>query len=542
MLKRITASVLIIFLFTLVFPLFPQTAWAGSLDDIYDTINSEYPEEIEILKDNGASESDIEKFIAAVESELKKNESLTDANIEEAMADAMLTLFLSGEHDSVFDAVFTGWNLSISTLMDAYSNGGTDDVLDLLPQSFLTIGELVKDMLLDTSDDSNSGSGSGGGGGGGSDKDESTVADSAAIANQIKEGGKEVSLNIAKGTDSLQIKAADLAKIINAGMSLKISCYENEVTLAIPAEVLTGFSKGDLQISAAKLTATEAEGITGELAAGVKRVCGIFEFTLKNTGAASSEVNFIKPVSLVFSYGESFLTNAEENNLTVYRYNEETKKWDSVDGTIDKLTKTVVCPVNHFSKYTVMTRTIKTFADIAGHWAQNEIEFLANLEIVSGVSETAFEPNRPVTRAEFAALLVNALEIPQKEVGGTFSDVPQEAWYASSVYRACSAGLASGVDKSSFSPKQNISRQEMAAMVVNALAYKDKLNNLPDDDVSISSFSDYHQISSWAEKSMMTAIKSQVITGRSEKILAPRAVTTRAEAAVIIKRLLSIVE
>ncbi|MEL7564774.1 MAG: S-layer homology domain-containing protein [Dehalobacterium sp.] len=543
--RKFVVSLLTVFLFSLLISLFSYTAQAGSLDDIYDIISSDpdYAGEIEKLNAHGASESDIRKFISAVETELKKKDTLTNENIKEAMADAILNLFISGNHEKVFDAVIVGWDLSVDRLLKA---GSTNEVLKLLPQSFLAIGELVKEKLLETPDNTGPGSGGSGGGGGGggssSDKDESTVADSTEIANQIKAGTGEISLKIAKGTGSLQVKAADLAKIINAGMALKISCYENEATLAIPIEVLKGLSKGDLQISVTKLTASEAEGITGKLAAGVKRVGGIFEFSLKNTTTDSSEVNFNKPISLIFSYGESFLTNAEENNLAVYRYNEDNKTWDNVGGTIDQSTKTIICPVNHFSKYTVMTRPTKTFADIAGHWAQSEIEFLATLKILSGVSETSFEPNRPVTRAEFATLLVNALEIPSKEVSGTFSDVPQEAWYASSVYRACSAGLASGLNENSFGPQQNISRQEMAAMVVNALAYKDKLDNLPNAEVNISSFSDYHEISSWAEKSMMTALKSQVITGRSEKILAPRAVTTRAEAAVIIKRLLSIIE
>lgn len=541
MLKKFVVSVLTVFLFFLLIPLFSYTAQAGSLDDIYDIISSDpdYAGEIETLKANGASESDIRKFISAVETELKKKDTLTNDNIKEAMANAILNLFISGKHEKVFDAVIAGWDLSVDRLLQA---GSTNEVLKLLPQSFLAIGELVKEKLLETPDNTGPGSGGGGGGGSGSAENPSTIADSAEIARQIKAAAGEVSLKMAPETASLQIKVADLKKIIDAGMSLKVSCYGNEVALEIPLEVLNSFSNGDLEIGVEKLTAAKAEEITGRPADGEKRVSGIFEFTLKNTTSASLGESFAKPVSLAFFYGDSFVTDSEEENLLVYRYNEESKKWEPVGGIVDRENKTIICSVSHFSKYAVMTRPVKTFADISAHWARSEIEFLANIGIINGVSESAFAPNRPVTRAEFAALLVNALAIPPKESRGVFSDVPEDAWYADSIYRAWGAGLASGVDEKSFHPKQNISRQEMAVMVANALAYKDKLNALPGDSVDISSFSDYQEIAAWAEKSMITALKSQVITGRSEKLLAPRAVTTRAEAAVMIKRLLSLVE
>ncbi|ATW25949.1 hypothetical protein DCMF_15245 [Candidatus Formimonas warabiya] len=538
--KRITVTVLMVFLFSLIVPLCPVPAWAGSLDDIYDTISSQYPEELQRMKDNGASESDIRRFISAVESELKENNRLTEENIEDAMADAILNLFLSGDHDNVFEAVFTGWNLSISTLMDAYSNGGTDEVLDLLPQSFLAIGRLVKDKILNASDEP--GGGGGGGGGGGSAKESSSVADSAEIARQIKAGAKEVSLKMADGSGALQIKAADLTKIIGAGMSLNISCYGTEVSLTIPPEVLSGFSGKDLQAAAAKLTAQEAETVTGKLAAGMKRVSGIFELSLKNSSSVSSGPDFAKPVSLAFSYGESFVTNAEEDNLSVYRYNEETKKWDPLEGTIDKTGKVIICPVTHFSKYTVMTRPVKTFSDISQHWAQSDIEFLASRGIINGASETTFAPNRPVTRGEFATLLVNALGLPSQEIDRKFTDVSPEAWYADSVYRACAAGLAQGVKDDLFAPNNNITRQELAAMAVNALTYKEKLEEPEGEEGSLAAYSDRQEISPWAEKALVLAMENEIMTGRSEKILAPRAQTTRAEAAVIIKRLLSKIE
>jgi hypothetical protein len=82
----------------------------------------------------------------------------------------------------------------------------------------------------------------------------------------------------------------------------------------------------------------------------------------------------------------------------------------------------------------------------------------------------------------------------------------------------------------------------MAAMAVNALTWAGKSTSVSDQEVILSSFSDYDQIAPWAEKAIEIAMKNKIITGRSEKVLAPRDATTRAEAAVIVKRLLAMLD
>ena len=51
----------------------------------------------------------------------------------------------------------------------------------------------------------------------------------------------------------------------------------------------------------------------------------------------------------------------------------------------------------------------KTFDDIKDHPARAQVEELAQRGIVSGISETEFGPERPITRAEFAAIMVKGL-------------------------------------------------------------------------------------------------------------------------------------
>ncbi|MDY4976758.1 MAG: S-layer homology domain-containing protein, partial [Clostridia bacterium] len=107
------------------------------------------------------------------------------------------------------------------------------------------------------------------------------------------------------------------------------------------------------------------------------------------------------------------------------------------------------------------------FQDIAGHWAENDINEMANQGIVSGVTDTTFEPDREITRAEFAALIARALKISYENEESVFRDVAAPSWYAKEVNAAAAAGLISGYD-GFFRPEDSITREEMAVIIVKA--------------------------------------------------------------------------
>ncbi len=64
-----------------------------------------------------------------------------------------------------------------------------------------------------------------------------------------------------------------------------------------------------------------------------------------------------------------------------------------------------------FSFTTEAALAPKTFSDIQGHWAQRDIETMAGLGIVKGITEDTFGPELSVNRAQFAALLIRSLDI-----------------------------------------------------------------------------------------------------------------------------------
>ncbi|MGO4273745.1 S-layer homology domain-containing protein, partial [Paenibacillus sp. TAF58] len=111
----------------------------------------------------------------------------------------------------------------------------------------------------------------------------------------------------------------------------------------------------------------------------------------------------------------------------------------------------------HNSIYTVIQSNRPVFTDLQNHWAQADVELLANKLIVNGVGNNSFVPEQAVTRAEFAALLVRSLglEITQEN---TYIDVKATDWFAGAVSAAQKAGLVNGYEDQSFRPGENITR------------------------------------------------------------------------------------
>ena len=141
----------------------------------------------------------------------------------------------------------------------------------------------------------------------------------------------------------------------------------------------------------------------------------------------------------------------------------------------------------------------KTFADVQNHENQKAIEELASRGIISGRSADKFDPNATMTRAEFAAIVVNALGLELEKVD-TFTDVDTNKWYAGFVGTAYRYGIVKGTAATTFNPNGTITKQEAATMVVNAakLCGMDTEMTLAEAQNILSQFPDYVQSSGWA--------------------------------------------
>ena len=99
------------------------------------------------------------------------------------------------------------------------------------------------------------------------------------------------------------------------------------------------------------------------------------------------------------------------------------------------------------------------FLDISSHWAKEDIEHMLSLGIVKGKTPQTFAPDLNINRAEFAALVLRALE-PQIEFYSEiktdeFIDINEDAWYKDIVYTAVEIGLFAD-ESNYFRPEESI--------------------------------------------------------------------------------------
>ena len=171
------------------------------------------------------------------------------------------------------------------------------------------------------------------------------------------------------------------------------------------------------------------------------------------------------------------------------------------------------------------------FYDVAGHWAENEISQAFEKGLINGVSENEFEPERSITRAEFAAISIRALNVPVKEPSVGFNDVSKDDWYSGIVQAAVNAGLMKGYEDGSFRPDAVISRQE-AAMVMSIL-----MDKLLIDSENVINFNDETNIASWAKDAVSKVAGAGIFKGDEQGRFNPTSPLTRAETAAIMVRI-----
>ncbi|MFX3632385.1 MAG: glycerophosphodiester phosphodiesterase family protein [Candidatus Pristimantibacillus sp.] len=189
--------------------------------------------------------------------------------------------------------------------------------------------------------------------------------------------------------------------------------------------------------------------------------------------------------------------------------------------------------------YTVIENN-KSFADMTQHWARTDVELLANKLVVTGVSKDRFDGDRNISRAEFATLLVRALGMDAAIASTSFSDIEAAAWYAEDVATAASAGLISGYKDGTFRPNEEITREELAAMIIRALTYIgiDMTVSAEEQGNLLNKFKDSSSIV-WAKAEMAAAINGGLMNGVTSDTLGSSEHATRAQAAVMLKRFLS---
>jgi hypothetical protein len=177
------------------------------------------------------------------------------------------------------------------------------------------------------------------------------------------------------------------------------------------------------------------------------------------------------------------------------------------------------------------------FIDLGGHgWAEEAINALADDGIIKGTSANTFSPAANITRADFAILLVRAFKL-ESDNAENFADVDDADYFAKELAIARNTGLVDGIGENKYAPRNNITRQDMMVIVYRALT---KLNvgfGIYDEP----QYHDFATVAPYARDAVSALISAGLVNGKNN-LIAPTDYTTRAEVAVLIKRILDYVK
>lgn len=177
------------------------------------------------------------------------------------------------------------------------------------------------------------------------------------------------------------------------------------------------------------------------------------------------------------------------------------------------------------------------FRDLGRYgWAADAIRTLEEKGIVEGLTPTSYRPGFKITRGDFAMNLIRTLKLTG-DVADTFSDVDTDARYAKEIAIGKVLGIFQGQGDNKFNPDAEISRQDMMVICARGMRAAGKLSEEGNMD-ALSAFGDSSLLADYAAQDMAAMIDIGVIKGNADGTLNPRGNATRAEAAVIMSRLL----
>jgi parallel beta-helix repeat protein len=167
--------------------------------------------------------------------------------------------------------------------------------------------------------------------------------------------------------------------------------------------------------------------------------------------------------------------------------------------------------------------------ELKGHWAEPFIQALARMDLIHAFADGSYQPDKPMTRAQYAAMVAIAFNPFPKIPSPDFTDVPKDFWAYSAIQIAASGGFVGGFSDRTFRPDRSVQRLQVIVSLVNGLG-------LPAVDSGVVEvYSDRHTIPDYARTAVATATQRGIVVNYPDpKVLAPLRFATRAEVAAMV--------
>lgn len=177
------------------------------------------------------------------------------------------------------------------------------------------------------------------------------------------------------------------------------------------------------------------------------------------------------------------------------------------------------------------------FSDIQSvQWAEEAILGLAERNVVAGVGDKKFEPDREVKREELVKMIVAAFGFKGTDNASAFIDADSGSWYSGYILTAQSNGIVNGIGDGIFGVGRAVTREDLAVILYrSAVKLGIKFNT------SDGSFADDSDISDYAREAVECMSGHDIINGDGQHFM-PKRTATRAETAKLIWEIVKLKE
>jgi hypothetical protein len=175
---------------------------------------------------------------------------------------------------------------------------------------------------------------------------------------------------------------------------------------------------------------------------------------------------------------------------------------------------------------------VAIFPDVVGHWSQLNVSNLMSKGILAGYADGTFQPESPLTRAEFAKIVSLAFSFePKRSDSLLFSDIPTGFWALPFIERLWKAQIIEGFPDNTYRPQEPVTRAELAAMLSRVINWPLVASTFPP------TFTDL-DTRHWGFRYIETGAWKGAWDGYPDGSFQPDRYASRAEVAALIARLL----
>ncbi|WP_239634027.1 DUF4073 domain-containing protein [Paenibacillus sp. H1-7] len=359
-----------------------------------------------------------------------------------------------------------------------------------------------------------------------------------------------------RGTATISIEYGGLRSEIQVDVYRTSRENDEKGAAAVPTvtrKTTTACSSGGCTATFGEQVSIEIPGLPGDaivtiekiglppdsVPAGLHLASDVFELLL-GTGMTFSE-----PVTLRFAFDAAAVP--EGFLAALFYFDEAREEWVKIESRVKG--GFVEASADHFAKFAVFAFEASSaspakptatpapppprFLDMDGHWADSFVARAVEFGIANGYDARTFAPDAQVTRAQFITMLMRTLKV---DSGATprFTDADTiEAWAASAVAAAAERGIVVGFPDGTFRPNAIITRAEMTTLLVRAAGLETSGGTEP-------AFADAADVPTWARDAVTAAEGIGLVQGREGDRFEPSATATRAEAVVLLLRMLDL--